>query len=222
LWSIQTGTQVRSFPDLLLDPPYQVDFSSDGKYILTEGDKGALLWDVQTSKILHNFGRESAGLFSPDGRYVFMNAGGNTVSIWEVATLKQVRAFQPPRFHHAYELSPDDRYAILGDLVSNDFQLWDIQRSVALGTFTIGNYDAVPYVFSPNGHRILINANINKHTYRIWDIPHDKQTGTFVADDYVSELLFSPNNKYLFGAIGDLSALYRWNADTFGKPREFC
>ena len=49
-------------------------FSSDGKYVLSGGDKAVKLWDLEMGKEIRTFAGHaafvSAAVFSPDGRYI--------------------------------------------------------------------------------------------------------------------------------------------------------
>ena len=80
------------------DAIYDIDFSPDGRYMVTAGlDATARLWDVQTGQELRRFAPPvrivHAVEFSPDGRYLLTGSPGPAARLWDVQTGQEVRQF---------------------------------------------------------------------------------------------------------------------------------
>jgi WD40 repeat protein len=82
-------------------PVHSIQFSADGKRLLTAGDDGtARLWDTQSGRELLNLGGRdhkiySAALFPDDQRILSANQGSRiTASVWTAATDQEVKNSQ--------------------------------------------------------------------------------------------------------------------------------
>jgi WD40 repeat protein len=129
LWDVKTGRQVRvlkvhTFKSL------SVGFSPDGSKMLTENADGtATLRDVKTGNEVQHFGRTSRPSFSVDGSRVLMG-----LSVWDVATGKELRHFNAPFGTQPVEaLSADGRRVLIG---SSDgvTKLWDVETGRELAS----------------------------------------------------------------------------------------
>ena len=69
-----------------------VEFSHDGRQVLTGDVNETVLWDAVTGRELRRF-LGSGGTFSPNGKQVLTGGRENTARVWDVATGREVRAF---------------------------------------------------------------------------------------------------------------------------------
>ena len=76
-----------------------VDFSPDGRYVLTgSADSTVLLWDRQTGQLVRQFSGDmqdvNSAVFSPDGRFILAGSRfDHTVRLWDVETGEEFRRF---------------------------------------------------------------------------------------------------------------------------------
>ena len=110
LWNVKTGSQRRVIKVHTLNL-LAVGFSPDSLKIITENaDKSATLLDVKTGNELQHFGTASSPSFSADGSRVLLG-----LSVWDVATGKELRRFAAPFGTEPFgTLSPDGRRVLIG------------------------------------------------------------------------------------------------------------
>lgn len=156
-----------------------IDFSPDGKLLVTSSRAGAMIWDTsnwQRVRVLTGSSDARRARFSPDGRRVFAACQGSSakaplgVRAWDVETGKPVAM---TTFDHAadehcwcwFTLAPDGRSLVTGSGASDartsrerrrTMKLWDLTsgRETIL-EHRLGNrqfgWHLAPAAFSPDG-----------------------------------------------------------------------
>lgn len=124
-----TGQLIREYQSALGEMS-TVDFSPDGKYIITDGGDGIVrLWDAQNGKELRQFIGHTGiftAIFSPGGKTIATASPDGTARLWDVQTGQELRRFTG---HTAgvevVAFSPDGKYLLTG---SDDgtAMLWDV------------------------------------------------------------------------------------------------
>jgi WD40 repeat protein len=193
LWEVATGKEVRRF----IEPPVcygdhicepqghsplveSVAFSPDGRFALSGGLEGLMLWDVATGGEVRKFSGDLVSInsvaFSPDGRFA-LTGGGPLMALWEVATGDELRRFAghtgPVR---SVAFSPDSRFALSGS--DESMKLWDMTTGRELRQFTGTDWVRV-VAFSPDG-RFALSAD---KTLTLWDIATGNEVRRFVAHE---------------------------------------
>jgi len=155
IWDIGSGKLVHTLKDSTMNDIHSLDFSPDGKYLLTQNNAAnAMMWNISSGQLLHvfkmkyvtiwtngNFKGISSVKFSPDGKRI--------INLHDVES-------------HLYESRNKDRRA----------DVWDIANDSLL--YTLDNVNAAQ--FSPDGKYIL--------TYKFNDASVellDAASGSFVA-----------------------------------------
>jgi WD40 repeat protein len=98
LWDAKNLSEIREFD--IDQSIWSVDFSPDGKYVLSGGRGKIIIWDILTGKeiktIVHpSFASTMHSImakFSPDGKHIVSTAG-DAVRIWDVSSMKEIATF---------------------------------------------------------------------------------------------------------------------------------
>jgi FOG: WD40 repeat len=170
------------------------------------------LWDVATGKELRRFGsvetpkhvhdQESPISFSPDGKTITsatipyegsISSYVRTFRVWEVATGKEIHAFQDvSQWHGPVAYSPDGKLlATAGGVVRGtapNIHLWDIERGKALPAIDISQPGRLTILasltFSPDGKLL---ASSDGGPIQLWDLATHREAGNSLPR-YGSEL----------------------------------
>lgn len=181
-----------------------VDYSPDGKFLLTANDDGiARVWDVETGQEAFSLPAQpdwvNGAEFSPDGKLIATAGNDETVKIWDVQTKSEVFTLTG---YSDYVLttvfSPNGK--LLATTGGNKFvKIWDVSTGEELQT--LGYTDPVISVaFSPDGQRLAASSTSEMI---IWDlITGDKLLN---IKDAVHSVAFSPDGKQL--AAGNINGL---------------
>jgi WD40 repeat protein/class 3 adenylate cyclase len=225
LWDARIGEEVHQFVGdtvRILD----VQFSPDGKSLLTAGNDGVRLWDAQTGEKIRQFG-ELQGVyratFSPDGKYVLSAASGSDdgkARLWEASTGELIREYQSALGEmSAVNFSPDGKY-IIADGGDNIVHIWDTQTGKELRQL-IG-HTSVLYteVFSPDG-KTIATASVDA-TARLWDVQTGVELRRFIGHTAaVENVAFSPDGKRIVTSSDDGTAML-WDVDYHTTMQYLC
>jgi WD40 repeat protein/class 3 adenylate cyclase len=224
LWNVQTGEQIREFTgDIKL--VNSVEFSPDGRYVVSDGNDGVLLWDAQTGDNIRKFGEIPGyrATFSPDGKYVLTAASGTAdrkARLWDTSTGQLIREYESASgVMTSVDFSPDGKYIITGGDVSI-VNLWDVQTGQNLRKFigdTSGIYTAT---FSPDG-KTIATAGLDS-TARLWDVKTGQELRRFVGHTAPVEIVtFSPDGNYILTGSDDGTAML-WDVDYHTTTQYLC
>jgi WD40 repeat protein len=178
-------------------------------------DHGLHLLELQTNQSRGiSVGSETihAAAFSPDGKMLAGADSKNRVSLWDAASLKELRCLRGHEGEvRALDFSPDGKRLITGG-VDKTVRLWDAAAGKELRRIQApGLVDGVRY--SPDGK--VIAARSDGRAILLWDAQSGKLLCRF-ADCYGGgfsyPIAFSPDGKRLLGAQGN--ALQVWETAT--------
>jgi hypothetical protein len=151
-----------------------VEFSPDGKILLTRGDSSTVrMWDATTAKPIGGPMRHPTFVtgmrFCPDGETLLTWDYSNKLRLWDVKTAELIRGPIPPRYQFPpftdLTFSPDGKTValVLGSRVS----LRELATGKQIGEPMQQQDKVLGLFFSPNGRAILIHSLIN--TTQLWD-----------------------------------------------------
>jgi WD40 repeat protein len=151
VWEAASGKELRRIPGFS-----EPNFSPDGK-LMAAWNKGhsISLLDVESGNEVRmfdgTFSYPQVVIFSPDGRLLAsMTQNSNMVTLWDVASGKEVRNIGDSAAVGGFAFSPDSRLLAFGSK-DHTVKLWDVASANKVRTFS-GHSDSVCCVaFSPDG-----------------------------------------------------------------------
>ncbi|MBI1880098.1 MAG: hypothetical protein HYR94_18075, partial [Chloroflexi bacterium] len=205
------------------DDVRMVDFSPDGRYVLTaSADRTARLWNAQTGQEVRQFNghtaQVNAAIFSPDGRSILTGGLDNTARLWDTETGQEVRQFNGHTGGvWGIAFTPDGHQIITSD--STLARLWDAQTGEVVRQFS-GHTGTIFWLdLSPDG-RYLATFSGDK-TARLWDVQTGQELRQFVGHtDWIGGGRLSADDRYLLTTSGDQTTRL-WDIQTGREMRRF-
>ncbi|MDP2854179.1 MAG: caspase family protein [Smithellaceae bacterium] len=176
LWDIATGRDIRTFVGQHGVDSKSRAFAKDGTpvppLIQLEADKMA--WGMSSFA-----GRVSSVAFSPDGRHAVSGSWGKIITLWDIATGREIRSFTGHKERiNAVAFSPDGNQ-ILSAARDNTLKLWNVATGREIRTFTghIGEINST--TFSRDAKRLISGGSDG--TIRFWDSNTGAEIVKFVS-----------------------------------------
>ena len=193
-----------------------LEFSPNGRYILSFDHFSLILWDLKTGKEIRTFSSTTGGYlysasFSPDGKYISC-VYDDTIKLLEVESGKEIRTLTGHTdYVSSVSFSPDGKYI---SCVYDDctVKLLEVESGKEIRTLT-GHTDYVSSVsFSPDG-KYLASAS-DDYTVKLWDVDSGKEIRTF--EGHTDSVSFSPDGKYLV-----TNGIALWNIEKNNEEKIF-
>jgi RNA polymerase sigma factor (sigma-70 family) len=165
-----------------------VAFSPDGRFLATvhpaknEEDAGHIsIWDAASGEECHRLTGPDGSLiiciaFSPDSKYLAMGCQNHALVLWDVATGKEFRRYQPEGFYGGIAFSSDGK-TLAASAEGGTIHLWD----TATGRMLPGSAD--PFIrevgdlrFSADGRRLIGKTS----QYAAWDLSTGQEVRRFL------------------------------------------
>ena len=219
-----------------------VAFLPDGRYILTGGTGGVVLWDATTGQEVRRFegtiSTEKTGntglLFptytmpawgtdtvsiSADGKYVLTGSTSGGARLWEVATGREIHHFKEPGGQVVYvALSPDGQLVLIGNSEAGTMRLWEVATGRGVRRF-VGYTLIETAAFSPDGRWVLTGCPDG--TARLWEVATGQEVRRFVGHtDKVRSVAFSPDGRWALTGSEDKETRL-WEVATGQEVRRF-
>jgi WD40 repeat protein len=205
LWDVATGEPIGS--SMALNASVRLAaFSPDGKFVLTSGNMGTIIWDAATAKAVTDFrtlGELRSLTFSPDGKVLAL------VTANAEETRKQNNPLVPMPLVQS----------------SAKLRLYDLsQRKELPVAFTLNPDGTTPVAIAPGGEAVLVGIREQfalRTTGRLVSARTWKEIGKLDFDGAVVFAAFSPDGKALLTAsgtaLGMAATVQLWDAKT-GRP----
>ena len=192
-----------------------VDFSPDGRRILTAGDDTARIWDAATGhELLALKGRTAqldGAIFSPDGQRILTGSSDNILRILSAATgreMLELRGHTDQVWGAAF--SPDGRRVVTASW-DKTARIWNAATGQEL--LRLSHDDKVFGArFSPDGLRVVTGSH--DKTARIWDATTGREILQLVGHkDNVFAVAFSHDGRRVVTGSADNTARL-WDSTT--------
>ena len=216
LMSLKNWSLPRTAPLKHTGPVTDVDYSSDGKYVLTASGTTAQLWDAKTGKpfgdaVAHKNAITSVR-FSPDGKK-FLTTSDPDAQLWDTESQQKAG---PALAHaggiYAARFNGDGTKVVTcsGDRTG---KVWEVESGKQVASVEVGGLPA-GVDFSPAGKYFVLSFDSYAQVY---DATSGSPLGAQMQHEGgVFGIAFDPNGKYVATASGDSSARV-WDALT-GAP----
>ncbi|MEZ5039642.1 MAG: caspase family protein [Saprospiraceae bacterium] len=181
-----------------------VEFSPDGRFILTGGYEGTVKLWTKEGRLLHTIAKHKQGIgvarFSPDGQYIFTASSEQEAYLWTLDG-RLVSTFKDDNYgFHAAAFAPDGQ-RILTTNLGLEAKIWNLQGRIVQTFNSDHSSYANAVAFSPNGKHILTASQ--DQTFKIWD-QKGKLIKTIAAhDDYITAIAYSPKGEYILTSSAD-------------------
>lgn len=194
---------------------YAAAFSPDGGRLITRAtDQRVKLWSAKGENIatLQHDAYIYDALFSPDGQTIITCSADQTIRIWDLKGQAQKTLSEHQGAVFSLELSPDGRH-FLSTSADETAILWSLDGKVVkkfestLGSFPSEDAEDVlapirKAVFAPDGNKILTAYG---EGMQLIDY-HGRVQTSFRHAAPVTQMIFSPNGKFLLSGAQDNAA----------------
>jgi WD40 repeat protein len=149
-------------------------FSPDGEQVLTASNDGlALLWDINSGKIIksfyHPYGGVSSAMFSPDGTKIVTASSDKTAVLWDIKTAKNLMTFKHEATVQSAVFHPNGKQ-ILTASYDKTAVIWDLETGAKLASLEhkgpfCSDFSAL---FNYDGSKIITTARFEN--ILIWEV----------------------------------------------------
>ncbi|MBN6054598.1 hypothetical protein JYK22_21835 [Nonomuraea sp. RK-328] len=202
-------------------PVYHLEFSPDGRMLLSSHHDGLRLWDVAGRRALaHDPTLKGVARISRDGRFVAVDQDG-AIAFWDVARRREtgprIRVPGHTDVVTAMAIRPDGAVVATTGF-DNRVRFFDVatRREIAGPSIAGAGGFVNALEFSPDGRRLAITAG--DHSVRLWDVPGHRPVGVglIVKDGIADTFAFSPDGQTLVTGLttGDVQL---WDLRTYRR-----
>ncbi len=156
----------------------------------------------------------AAGVAAPalaGGIAFIVNSRGPSISIIDMATLKEVGRIPALREPHHLMLTPDGRSLIVGDTAGNQLLFLDPATGAVQKRLPVA--DPYQFAFSPNGRFFTVNG-LARNQVDVYDAATFKLIKRFPVVATPSHLAYSPDSKWVFVSLQDSDKLASFDLET--------
>ncbi len=175
-----------------------VEFSSDGKLLLTGGGYTACLWEVSSALLIRRFsGHRSDVLtvaFVPERSLVVTGAKDKTIRIWDSGLRSEVRRIQCESWIHDFAITPDGKRVFAQQDDSAVICEWDIDTGRKLRTYQSPFPGDAFSICASSDERLVVAAFVDGLV--IWDRSDYAQPRTIRSQEtYFTSVALSADGK---------------------------
>ncbi|HOC56573.1 MAG TPA: WD40 repeat domain-containing protein [Verrucomicrobiota bacterium] len=229
LWQGATGRILRRFEGHK-EYVYHVEFSPDGKKIVTGSDDlTARVWETESGQLLFVLeclvSKSSPGAFSSDSRRI-VGFEGNRVSVWDTTGGRRVCTIEPDGgFFKSARFSPDGALVLTASS-SGCARTWDARTGQPVQVFAGHTSYVHEASFNADG-KCVVTAS-SDCTARLWETTSGREIRRFQHQAPVTQVLLSADGKRLLtkwqnraAAIPPPECSSLWDAESGREVKRF-
>jgi WD40 repeat protein len=167
-------------------------FTPDGKSLVTLGNGGAIIWDAATQQVRHRLKTQNLPhavlAMTPDGQTLTLLEWDGVLSLWDVATGRELRRIKGdmvtanPGLTPSVVFSPDGK-TLASAGFGKTIRLWETATGKELQQFKGHEKGIYCLSISPDG-KTLTSVSLD-NTVRFWDVASGKERRRRVQEDWV-------------------------------------
>ncbi len=132
------------------------------------------------------------------GAVLVMNSAGASLSLIDMASLKEIRRIPVLREPHHWALTPDGRTLLVGDTGANELFAYDPSTFALLRRIPVA--DPYQLGFSPDGKYLTVNGLL-RNQVDIYDAATMKLAHRFPLASMPSHLAYAPDSSMVFVSL---------------------
>jgi WD40 repeat protein len=190
------STQARTLAATLLpDFVNSVEFSRDGKLVVSTGGNTVVVLDTTSGKEIAR--REFSdpvytAAFSPNGQFIVSSSKNKKVCVWEVASQKDVHCFTKDDNGYQIVFSPNEKYfAAAGEQF---IHVWETDTLKLVNKLRTNSGPVFNFVFSQDGSLVVAG---DKSFGRVWDVVSGEEIFRLKINGQVNAVAIDSKNQYV-------------------------
>ena len=212
LWNPHTGQCVASTGRDELGVSW-LGFSPDGRFLVTDGRRGTVLWDATNGREVDRLNLDGHGrlAFSSDGRWL-ATAVATLAQVEELASGRVVAQLPHEAPVQAIGLSSDGGRLATG--AAGAAHVWDVRSGRELARLPHEKAPAT-VVLSADGRRLAVCTTVPRSawtpsTVHLWDVESGDEVARLQHDRWVDQTVFSPDGRRV--ATDSNGTVHLWDA----------
>ncbi len=204
------------------DVTKQIDFSPDGKFLLSSDPESVWLWDTAAffpARLNGNDGMIEGISFSMDGKYLVIasdrknSKGVSKIKVWSDKQKILHKSYDYNGTVSDMAVSPDGQTIALGSWST----IFLIDLATDKSTRLDGSRGMVGRLaFTPDGTRLVSTASLEEKRIRVWDIQARTSEVLEGHSGRITDIAVSPNGKTLASTAVDWTILL-WDLDALNS-----
>ena len=226
MWDTKTGVPYGSPLTVDTSPVNEVEFSPDGRTLVTAHQGSAVVWNMSGDHVL---GATLGGptdlttgvSFGPDGMSVAAGRLDGSVVVYDTETRREARRFEVGSVVSAVAFHPAGDLIAVGT-IDGKVRLLDPQSGTAVASLLEGGRSAVwQVVFSPDGRRLAVAVDPNgvdgfyvqqrQGEVQLWDVDSRRRVGRTIVPGAGSVFAVAFNGDGTLLATGSGGQLDLWD-----------
>jgi RNA polymerase sigma factor (sigma-70 family) len=176
---------------------------------------------IGTTRSWHGRDHENALVYSPDGKMLASCDSGKAVRLWDTATGKEVRRFEPQEDEvRFFAVAPDWKTMVTACYNRPLFRVWDLASGKEIRQVPFHKDGPCAIALSPDGK--LFAAATNDSLIRLYDVARWQETGRLRGHAaQIRSVVFSADSTQLIsaGSAGGDESIRWWNVTTCAETR---
>jgi WD40 repeat protein/tRNA A-37 threonylcarbamoyl transferase component Bud32 len=183
-------------------PPRMVRFSSDGKWILTDGSQGEIQIVDATKGNVHRIIRDSNGthmktaLFTQDGKNVVSGDSAGAIRKWDIDRGTELMSIRAHRGQIISLSCPPDGTILASGGLDGLVKIWSMPGGAELGVLNGHARDVMSVAFHPDGRRVVSTDSAG--AIKLWVTDGDRERRVLQCHEgLVRCMTFSPDSRFV-------------------------